>query len=117
MGLHLVRGGRQGVGDPKGGRIGLVIGNGAYEHLPRLANPTKVPNLSRTLCSRWVQVDRRQSPYRSRSGRFEHAIRDFGAQLPDGPAPMQAARGGIFRSSAMSQACFESEIALSAIRT
>jgi caspase domain-containing protein len=66
-------------------RVALVVGNGAYQHLPRLDNPpadaelmaATLKGLGFTLIGGKAQVDLDKSS-------FERAIREFGAKLIDG---------------------------------
>jgi hypothetical protein len=66
-------------------RVALVIGNGAYQYLPRLANPANDAQLiATTLQSDGFQlIGGRPLTDLDHAG-FEHAIRQFGAELTGG---------------------------------
>jgi len=66
-------------------RIALVIGNGAYEHLPRLANPVSDARLIATTLESvgFKLIGGKAQTDLDRSG-FERAIREFGAELAGG---------------------------------
>jgi caspase domain-containing protein len=66
-------------------RVALVIGNGAYQHLPRLANPVNDAELMATTLKLvgFQLIGGKAQTDLDRSG-FERAIRQFGAELKDG---------------------------------
>lgn len=66
-------------------RVALVIGNGAYEHLPRLANPANDAQLmATTLRSVGFKLIGGKAQTDLDRADLERAIRQFGAELKDG---------------------------------
>jgi uncharacterized caspase-like protein len=66
-------------------RVALVIGNGAYQHLPRLENPVSDAKLiAKTLQSLGFQLIGGQAQTDLDRAGFERAIRQFGKELTGG---------------------------------
>ena len=76
-------------------RVALVIGNGAYQHVPRLDNPVNdarliaatLKELGFTLIGSKEQTDLDRAD-------FERAIREFGAKLAGGSVGLRARGAG-----------------------
>jgi Caspase domain len=66
-------------------RVALVIGNGAYQYLPRLANPVNDAKLiAKTLQSVGFRLIGGRAQTDLDRASFEHAVRQFGEELADG---------------------------------